>query len=329
MFNRGHWKKMHDTASGPAVASKNKQGKPTYDVDNADGKSFTTDWLATKTIEFINSHKARPFCYMVSIPDPHGPNTVRAPYDSMYDDVQVPVPETLFKTPSQTPAWALPDKKVSEASLRRIMPAYYGMIRCIDDNVGRILNALREAQLLEHTIVVFTADHGDLCGEHKRLNKGVPYEGSAKIPMVVYFPGAIEQGTVIRQALSCVDFAPTILQLMQISYQHEFDGRDASALFRNDPIDTWQEIAVLRGTNDWLCAVTSRYKLVFSSKDRPWLFDLETDPNELENAFDQEEHRVVVQQLANKLIAYVQETNDPRGADPKIRTALKAAAGRQ
>ena len=77
------------------------------------------------------------------------------------------------------------------------MPAYYGMVKCIDDNVGRILDTLRENDLLENTIVVFTADHGDLCGEHGRLNKGVPYEGSAKDPLRDLLPREDPAGTVV------------------------------------------------------------------------------------------------------------------------------------
>ena len=65
------------------------------------------------------------------------------------------------------------------------MPPYYGMVKCIDDNVGRIIEALRKRELLDRTIIVFTSDHGDLCGEHGRLNKGVPYEGSARIPFLI------------------------------------------------------------------------------------------------------------------------------------------------
>ena len=63
---------------------------------------------------------------------------------------------------------------------------YYGMVKCIDDNVGRIISKLREEDMLQNTIVLFSSDHGDLMGEHHRLNKGVPFEGSAKIPFVVY-----------------------------------------------------------------------------------------------------------------------------------------------
>ena len=315
MFNRGHWKKMEDTPSGPRVAARNKQGRPTYGVETANEKSFTTDWLANKAIEFIESRKREPFCYMVSIPDPHGPNTVRPPYDTMFADVQVPIPATLHKTDDQTPKWAPKDEGATEKSLARIMPAYYGMVKCIDDNVGRILHTLRRNDLMDNTIVVFTADHGDLCGEHGRLNKGVVYEGSAKIPFVMFYPNKIKAGTVVNQALSCVDFLPTIISLMGLETAGREEGRDASALFTGNVPADWKDVAFLRGTSKrgWLAAVTDDYKLVYSPQDRPWLFDLNKDPDELTNFFDDPDYRDVVKRLTGELIRYCKEHNDPVG----------------
>lgn len=88
MFNRGHWKILELTPDGPQVRAR-KNGKPGYGVTGADKKSFTTDFLADRTIEFIEKNKNKPFCYMVSIPDPHGPDTVRKPYDTMYADIEI------------------------------------------------------------------------------------------------------------------------------------------------------------------------------------------------------------------------------------------------
>ena len=84
MFNRGHWKKFITTKTGPQIGSINKRGIPDYKLNGANKKTFSTDWLADRTIEFLNTNQGKPFCYMVSFPDPHGPNTVREPYDTMY-----------------------------------------------------------------------------------------------------------------------------------------------------------------------------------------------------------------------------------------------------
>ena len=71
----------------------------------------------------------------------------------------------------------------------------------------------REESLLENTVIVFTSDHGDLRGEHHRQNKGVPYEGSTRIPFLFYFPGKINRGLIVNQALTSIDFMPTVLTM--------------------------------------------------------------------------------------------------------------------
>jgi arylsulfatase A-like enzyme len=326
MFNRGHWKKFIDTPDGPRVGARNKQGKPTYDVNGADEKTFSTDWLCDKAIDFINEKGDRPFCYMVNLPDPHGPNTVRPPYDTMYADVKVPIPVTLTRRPEQIPAWGKPTG-VKPAQLQKLMRNYYGMVKCIDDNVGQILDTLRERKLLDRTIVVFTSDHGDLCGEHGRLNKGVPYEGSARIPFLMYCPGQVKAGTVVNAALSNVDFLPTVMNLMGVPVEHKVDGRDATVLFTGRPADDWEDIAIIRSTgqpgrpgNAWLSAVTQQYKLVYSTNEEPWLIDLKADPDEVTNVFGQREHKQITHWLTEQLAAYGKAHDDEYVGIPRIRS---------
>ena len=323
MFNRGHWKKFEITNDRPRVAAI-KRGKPFYGVENADKESFSTDWLANRTIDFINTNKAKPFCYMVSFPDPHGPNTVRKPYDTMYKDVNVPIPVSVNKPRSQTPRWAAGDPKITADTVRLLMPKYYGMIKCLDDNIGRILDALRKNGQIDNTIIVFTSDHGDLCGEHGRLNKGVPYEGSARIPFLFYCPGKIPAGTIVNQALSCVDFVPTLFALTGDKLPKGVDGRDASALFRGSK-NQWEDIAFIRSTSTgkpWLAAITDRYKIIYSALGDPWLFDLKTDPDELHNAFTKPNAQRIVKRLTAKLAAYTKDHNDPYANNARIKADM-------
>lgn len=319
MFNRGHWKKLEDTPDGPRVGSRNAQGQPDYGLNGADETTFTTDWLCDKAIDFIDAHADGPFCYMVSLPDPHGPNTVRPPYDTMYDNVQVPIPVSLSRTPEQIPGWGRP-AGVTPAQLRRLMRQYYGMVKCIDDNVGRLLDTLREHELLERTVVVFTSDHGDLCGEHGRLNKGVPYEGSARVPFLIACPGLMPPGTVVDEALTCVDFLPTIMSLLDVRYDHTVDGRDASALLTGENVE-WDDVAFVRSTPGapWLSVITARHKLVFSTNDQPWLIDLREDPNELTNLIGNPEHGELVRNLTERLLVYGEMHDDEYIEHPRLR----------
>lgn len=315
MFNRGHWKKLEDSAEGPRV----KDGD-SYDVKGADEKSFTTDFLADKAVEFIQKHKDRPFCYVVSIPDPHGPNTVRPPYDKKYDDLKFQQPRSASEKGENLPSCAVPPAK---PDLEK-MSTYFGMVKCIDDNVGKILAALKAAGVTERTIVVFTADHGDMCGEHGRVNKGIPLEGSARIPFILSYPGKVKPGTVVHEALANVDFKPTILSLMGVAHPGGDEGRDASVLLVNGTApEGWKDVAISRNANgQWLMAASSRYKFIVSPDSDPCLFDLEKDPFEMRNAFAEPASREVVRELAKALQDYVKRCKEPYGEDPAMRADL-------
>lgn len=305
MFNRGHWKVLEDTPQGPRVKTQ-KNGKPSYDITGADGKSFTTDWLTTKTLNFLNENKDKPFCYMVSYPDPHGPDKVRAPYDKMYTSMKFSVPPTAKKSLDGVPSWGKPKKGAGDQA------QYYGMIKCIDDNIKRILGLLKDNGQLDNTVIVFTADHGDMRGEHGKQNKGVPYEASAKVPFIVRYPEKIKAGKIVEESLGGVDFLPTVLGLMGFSVNPVQDGRDASILFQEKKPKVWDDVSFIRGTGtkNWTSALDKRFKLILSPVDMPWLIDKEKDPDELSNFCFAPEYREVVRRLAKALKAYGEKYND-------------------
>ncbi len=312
MFNRGHWKKLEDTPTGPRVASVNENGIPNYNLDGADEQSFATDFLTDRTMELISEHRDSPFCVMLSIPDPHGPDRVRPPYDGMYTDMSFTAPRTYNKPDVGIPTWAA---KKANAGINQAQ--YFGMVKCIDDNVGELLDFLRTEGLLENTIVVFTSDHGDLRAEHHRHNKGVPLEASAKIPFIISFPQQLLKGAVVHNVISTADFAPTILEIMGVSYATQMHGTDYSRV-TTVPEATGEtpDIAFIRSTGidkdgTWIGAFTSRYKLILSANDDPWLLDLELDPDELVNYIHEPGNEVVVKELAAKLQEYGVQFQDP------------------
>jgi arylsulfatase A-like enzyme len=325
MFNRGHWKKFEMTATGPAVGARDNKDKPTYDVDDADAKSFSTDFLTDRLLEFVNRKADQPFFAVISYPDPHGPNTVRSPYDHMFDDLRFLPPRTYGRDDVPVPGW-LPGGAKNHARFRgEQMSKYFGMVKCIDDNVGRILAALEANKQLDSTIVLLTSDHGDLCYEHDRLNKGNPYEGSARVPMLIRYPTKLGKGSVYRQPVGSVDITPTVLGLAEVKAQAEFEGRDLSERLQS-PAAGAAEITFLRnaGTSaGWLAAVDDRYKLIVSVGDKPWLLDAESDPDELLNFFGRPGTADVTERLAKALLAYTKETNDPYAAHQKIAESIK------
>lgn len=332
MYNRGHWKKIEETGNGPDFIKN-------ADVKTTDSVSFPTDYLTTRAIEFINRHKSGPFCCMVCFPDPHSANLVRPPYDTMYTSMKFQVPLTSKKDTAGLPAWSHGENL--QADRMEDMAQYFGMVKCIDDNIGRLLQVLRENKILDNTIVIFTSDHGDLCGEHGLINKGLPLDGSARVPFVISYPKGMPQGVAVKNVMSVVDFTPSLLSYCHIESPFKYEGRDLSPLWRGEKLpdrledavfmraitpvvaSDWDESATAKRTK-WVSIVTSRYKLTFSEypADTPWLTDLEKDPDELVNCYYDPAYHRVVKQLKKQIWEYGKQHKDPRVQSPKIKKEL-------
>ena len=199
---------------------------------------------------------------------------------------------------------------------------YFGMVRCIDDNVGKILRFLEENKLAENTIVVFTSDHGDMMCEHCRMNKGLPYKTSVGIPFVLRYPAKVPAGKVIHTAYTTVDFFPTLMGLMGIKKGlPAFHGLDASGDFTSSPKELSEDriVYVRHSAGVWVAAFDQRYKLVLSSADKPWLFDLQKDPDELRNFFGREGYQDVTKRLKKELLSQMKEFKEPALAEGKLR----------
>jgi len=316
MFNRGHWKALEDKQGNPAIYGKYDPStqKQSVNLKSVSDENFATDYLTSKTLEIMERDKNKPFCVMLSIPDPHTPNTVRPPYDTMYSKMTFQKPKTLKASAENLPGWAGVNKSniINEYN-QTDMQRYFGMVKCIDDNVGRILTFLDKNNLSKNTIVVFTSDHGDLMGEHHKNDKGNPYEASAKIPFVLRYPAKVKAGKVIETAYNNTDFTPTILGLIGINSNIKTHGVDASKDFLSDKKKIEGErISYITSSNQtWIAAVTKRYKLVLSFKDNPWLIDLQEDPDELINYYNNPAYKQIACKMQAELLGMAKKYKDP------------------
>lgn len=335
MFNRGHWKKLEKTDNGAKVGAVSLKGDPSYEVDGADEKQFTTDFLCDRAIEFMQDNKKNPFCCMVSIPDPHGPNTVRKPYDTMYQHLNFKRPYTYNERGDHgANFWEQAEGGFSSSQ----MQLYFGMVKCIDDNLGKLIRFLKTEGLLDNTLIIFTSDHGDLCGEHHRHNKSVPYEMSVHVPFVMHCPQMIDKKIVDRTTFSSVDFKPTILGLLDIKAKKASEGRDLSAYLLGKKMPEKENVAFMRSATRpgafekeetikrtfWVAAVTPRYKLIHTPNngENPWLVDLEKDPNELRNLYNEPASTQIISQLSKDLLEYGESTGDRMIINTKIKKEL-------
>jgi len=280
-----------------------------------DSNLYITDFLTNRTLEILDRDKDKPFCLMLSLPNPHSPDISREPYKSRFAKLNVQAPKTMHpELTVKRPKWGVGGKNESGGFIAESVQEYFGMVKCIDDNVGRILKFLDDNQLAENTIVIFTSDHGDLLFEHHRINKDLPYEASAKIPFIIRFPTKIKAGKIIADCYTTCDFPPTILGLMNQSQITGVHGIDASLVFTNEQMLTTSDRIVYLTDSpfcEWTAATNGRYKLVLSCKDNPWLFDMEKDPDELTNYYSNPEYKEIASQFQHELIEDMKKYKDP------------------
>lgn len=316
MINRGHWKILKEDKDGVIIDQKlAKWGGGVFNQERANDKNFTTDFLVTRALNILQEDKNKPFCLMLSIPDPHGPDQVRAPYNTMYTHFKFEEPRTMH-TPEglKDPLWVKKGKKNTAKSIKQHnMAQYYGMVKCIDDNVGRLLDFLDQNNLTQNTIVVFTSDHGDLLGEHGKINKGLPYETSARVAFMMRYPKKIKPGKYIEKAYTMADFTPTILGLMGIKTSKEFHGMNAAKDFKSSKKQLINDrtVYLTNANKRWVATVNNQHKLVMSPLDKPWLFDLKNDPDELVNFYNNPNYSAIAKSLKKELYVQMKQYNEP------------------
>ena len=292
-----------------------------------------THWIGERTVANIERclEEDKPFFLWASFFDPHPPYAVPEPWASMYDPADmepgryVPgefddMPPQFARTRDENPDWSDYDEPGGQslhgfqshvhddAEIRRSMASYYGMMSLIDFEIGRILDYLDQAGIADNTLIVFTSDHGHFLGQHGLIAKGAfHYEDLLRVPMIVRWPGQVPAGQVSHALQSLVDYPQTWLAACGIEAPgimqgvNELDvwtGQQASArshtLVENRHNPTTVHLRTL---------VTARHKItVYRNADYGELFDLEADPNELTNQWDNPDFAQIKSDLLHEFV---------------------------
>lgn len=290
-------------------------------------------WIAERSNELMEEYsgKDEPFMLWASFPDPHPPYLVPEPWASMYDPEQLTVPRAVPGEHEHNPPHfqmtqeAAPDFSsyketgygihgyhshlgMTDEEHRRAIATYYGMVSFMDDAIGSILNKLDALGIADHTIVVFTTDHGHLFGQHGMMHKGgFHYEDLLRLPFIVRYPGHTPAGAVSGSIQSLVDLAPTFLHFAGGTVPHAMTGLDQSAVWL-DPEKAVRDHAICEFRHEPTTIhqktyVGQRYKLtVYYNQSYGELFDLEEDPQEIHNLWNDEAHQSLKMELLMKYI---------------------------
>jgi arylsulfatase A-like enzyme len=276
-----------------------------------------TAWTVDRTIAFLEEMPAGPFNVTCSILHPHAPLCVTERYFRLYDPAKMPMPENIeddfdYPRPEPVPT-ALP---LTDDGLGMYISLYYGLVREVDDHVGRLLDALERTGQADNTVVVFTSDHGEMLGSHGNLSKSVFFEEAFRVPLLIRWPARIRAGTVIEEPATGADLAPTLLDLAGIEVPGHLHGRSLRAALLGESSHAPEFAYGSLGEGEYLSRSfrSTETKLVLG-RGRPQLYDLSSDPGETRNLLDSRrrkaEHVDRAHEVFDSLLGYLEDTQDP------------------
>ncbi|MFT5344134.1 MAG: arylsulfatase A-like enzyme [Paracoccaceae bacterium] len=282
-----------------------------------------TPWLTSETIKFIDQAKG-PWCAHVSYIKPHWPYIVPAPYHDMYgpehvlpavrDDCERDDPHPVYGAyMGNKIAKAFQDDEVRE----KVIPAYMGLIKQCDDQLGRLLDHLETTGQLDDTMIVLTSDHGDFLGDHWLGEKDLFHDPSVKVPMIIYDPRAAAdgtRGTTCDALVESIDLAPTFVEVAGGKIpDHILEGRSLIPYLHGTPTKhrefvvsefdysaspQCEKLGLEPRDARLFMIYDGRYKLMHAEGGfRPMLFDLKNDPNEFYDLAKTDGHQHEIDRL--------------------------------
>lgn len=296
-----------------------------------------TGRLTDELIDFCGRQEA-PFCAWVNYQDPHPAFTCPPPYDTMFDPAEVQLPagfeaDTLSDRPIRCAVWRQHSEMelCGEQAMREAIAHYMGQVKYVDDCVGRILDALEEQGLSQNTVVLFFSDHGELLGDYGMTHKlPVFYDNLTKIPAILKAPSNIPQGVRCAGLVEEVDLVPTLLDILNIPAPATMVGKSWASSLPVEMVQGRDSVLCEAGGGAPTCKATipglklvaphiptsfgpgamlrqGMWKLTMYADDLCELYNLEKDPQELHNRYNdpacRERREEMTQALLKRILA--------------------------
>lgn len=288
---------------------------------------YRVDALTDAAIRYVDAHQRAPFYLFLSFLEPH--------FQNHRDDY--PAPDGYRER--YVGRWMPPDLMALGGTSPQHIAGYFGMVKRLDEALGRLLDALISLDLYERTVVLFTSDHGCHFKTRNAEYKRSCHESSIRVPTAMQGPGLFGGGR-LRQLVSLVDLPPTLLDAAGLPVPPEMQGRSLLPLTRGDA-EGWPEDVFLQISESEVgrAVRTHRWKYCVSAPDRdPWrdpgsdhyreesLYDLLADPDELMNLAGFESHRRVSEVMCERLTRRMVEAGE---AAPTIEPAPPRPSGQR
>ena len=297
-----------------------------------DEKLHPTFWTGQTAVELIENYNLdKPLILKASFARPHSPYDPPQRFLDIYTEEEMPEPYVgdwaeEFADFPMTKNAAFGDFGV--AHVKKSRRAYYASITFIDEQVGRILDALRRKGMYDNALIMFTADHGDMLGDHHHWRKTYAYEGSANIPYLMKWPKTmqtiVKRGSLLPQPVELRDFLPTFLDAAGAKIPEGLDG-DSLLKLVCDQNPSWREYIDMehatcyRKENTWCALTDGKFKYITHFFDgREQLFNIENDRRELTDLALKSEYSRTLKLWRDRMVKHLSERGEDFVRDGKL-----------
>ena len=289
---------------------------PTPEADNVPPPLHQTTWCTEKSIEFVTEAREGPWLLSVNPYDPHPPYNPPWEYYRRFDPASLPGPHFRESDLAHQRHLAKidfqhPPQRPEEFHGKEIQAAYYAMIEQIDDQFGRLLDALDASGQRENTIVIFGSDHGEALGDHGLRHKGCRFfDGLTRVPLIFSWPGHIQPGIRSDALVELVDIAPTLHELVGLPIPAGTQGRSLVPLLTGQASPDHHRDFVRCEYYDAMELPDRSFATMY--RDRRWklivyhnhglgeLYDMVNDPFEFESLWDSPAHQDIKADLLRR-----------------------------
>lgn len=308
------------------------------EVDSVPYEDNVSHWLAARASDQIKQYSKcdEPWHIRLDFPGPHLPCRPSKEFAELYNEKDIP-PWPSFKDDfnnkpliqkQQLYSWNIEDYTWED--WRETVALYYATVTEIDHAIGKVLKTLEDTGQADNTIVIYTADHGDMCGSHRMIDKHyIMYDDVVKVPLVIRWPDAISPGTVIDDFIcNFLDIPPTLLDILEKEIPDFFSGRSMIPLLQGEQVKDWRTEAVSTYNGQQFGLYTQRmirnndWKYIWNTTDIDELYDLNNDPHELYNVIDQDQYQPLIQELRRKLYETLLREGDGLVKSPWMKNQL-------
>ena len=292
-------------------------------------KHSETSFMTNRAIEFIEESSDKPWFLHLSYIKPHWPYIAPAPYHNMFSQNQFnQVQRSEKQKENMNPVYkAFVETRVSKTFSKdevrnTVMSGYMGLIKQIDDNLGRLFQFLDKKGNMKDTMIVFTSDHGDYLGDHWLGDKELFHEQIVKVPMIIYDPREMAnktRGHKEKRFVEAIDLLPTFLDAVgSKESKHRLEGSSLMPLINADKITNWKDAVFSEidysfnearkilnlGASDarGYMIRNNEWKYIYFKGFPPQLFDLKNDPEEFEDLGQSKDYSKVRNEMRELLL---------------------------